>query len=188
MSYGKLHPLHALTVLFPSSTIKMKCALLSSILLPIVAGLVLPGPEKHDYDGYRVLRIKTEHELAQVREKLSSLSFEQWNLNTRKYIDISISPEQLAAFEALGLDFKVMHENLGRSLTEESHVKSKYKRDINDEAWFDSYHPYADHVQYFDDLQAAFPDNSEIISTGKSYEGRDMFGTSSRGVTFLRPG
>ena len=42
--------------------------------------------------------------------------------------------------------------------------------------WFDSYHPYADHVQYFTDLQAAFPNNSELIQAGTSYQDRSIFG------------
>ena len=42
--------------------------------------------------------------------------------------------------------------------------------------WFDSYHAYADHVQYFKNLHAAFPDSSELISQGTSVQGRDLYG------------
>lgn len=154
----------------------MKATVLGSILLPLVAGIAVPSPGKVDYEGYKVFRIYTEHQLAHVQDKLSSLPFDQWNHDVARHIDISVSPEQLAAFEALGLDFHIMHDNLGRSLAEESAVKSKYKRDVDDMAWFDQYHPYADHIQWFNDLQAKLPENSEIISYGTSYEGRDMFG------------
>lgn len=115
----------------------MKAALINSILLPLVAAVALPRSEKLDYEGYKVFRLKTDNQLAHVQEKLSSISFDQWNLDTVRHIDISVSPEQLAAFEALGLDFHVMHENLRRSLAEESAVKSNYKRDVDDLAWFD---------------------------------------------------
>jgi murein tripeptide amidase MpaA len=42
--------------------------------------------------------------------------------------------------------------------------------------WFDSYHAYSDHVQYFKDLHSAFPDNSELISQGTSVQGRNLYG------------
>jgi hypothetical protein len=42
--------------------------------------------------------------------------------------------------------------------------------------YFDSYHPYDDHIQFLEDLVAAFPHNSEMIVAGESYEGRDIQG------------
>lgn len=42
--------------------------------------------------------------------------------------------------------------------------------------WFNSYHSYADHRLFFNDLNAAFPANSEIFVAGKSYQGRDIYG------------
>ena len=42
--------------------------------------------------------------------------------------------------------------------------------------WFDSYHPYADHLTFLDDLVAQFPKNARIVSAGQSYEGRDIKG------------
>jgi len=41
---------------------------------------------------------------------------------------------------------------------------------------YDIYHNYEEHVQYFKDLQAAIPNNSRIVSSGTSFEGRDIFG------------
>ena len=50
------------------------------------------------------------------------------------------------------------------------------KQQADNLTWYDSYHPYEDHIQYFRDLQAAIPNNSEWVSTGTSYEGRDLYG------------
>jgi zinc carboxypeptidase len=47
---------------------------------------------------------------------------------------------------------------------------------LPDLSWFDSYHAYDDHKQFFLDLNAAFPNNSEIFTAGESYEGRDIYG------------
>jgi hypothetical protein len=41
-------------------------------------------------------------------------------------------------------------------------------------SWFDSYHDYADHLDYWDDLVSAFPDNSDKFEIGKSYENRSI--------------
>jgi len=43
-------------------------------------------------------------------------------------------------------------------------------------SWFNNYHSYNDHVQFFKDLQAGFPSNSEMVSAGSSYQGRDLYG------------
>jgi carboxypeptidase A4 len=42
--------------------------------------------------------------------------------------------------------------------------------------WFNSYHSIADHGQYLKDLAAAYPNNAETFSAGKSVEGRDLTG------------
>jgi hypothetical protein len=34
--------------------------------------------------------------------------------------------------------------------------------------WFNSYHPYADHLKFLNDLQSAYPSNSEIVVAGNS--------------------
>lgn len=71
----------------------------------------------------------------------------------------------------------ILHEDLGESITAEARAKTRYQRDVNDVSWYDSYHPFADHVQYFGDLHQAFPDNSVLISSGRSYENRPIHGT-----------
>jgi hypothetical protein len=42
--------------------------------------------------------------------------------------------------------------------------------------WFDSYHSYADHLTFLDDLVTQFPKNARIVSAGRSFEGRDIKG------------
>ena len=140
------------------------------------SALVLPRPEPVSYDGFKVFRVKTQHDLESVQAKLSTLDFEQWNHNVLDHIDLSLSPDQLSAFESLGLDYHCMHEDLGASIAKESESVSIWKRQLDDLSWFDFYHDYEDHRQYFLDLQEAFPDNSEMISSGTSYEGRDLWG------------
>lgn len=50
------------------------------------------------------------------------------------------------------------------------------KRALPDASWFNNYHPYDDHVQFVNDIQSSFSSNSEIITAGKSVEGRVITG------------
>lgn len=128
------------------------------------------------YNGYKVFRIRTQQQRALVLEKLSSLSLTQWNHDASRHLDIAVSPDQLNNFSALNLEYDTLHEDLGASIAAESATKLITGRQISNLSWFDSYHSYEEHEQYWKDLQAAFPNNSESISSGTSYEGRDIFG------------
>ncbi|KAF2797596.1 hypothetical protein K505DRAFT_298102 [Melanomma pulvis-pyrius CBS 109.77] len=154
----------------------MRSFLVNSLWVSLAAASVaVRSPDFVSYDGYKVFRVKTGRQLAAVQQKLSALTYDKWNHDIDRHIDILISPDQLATFESLGLDFHTMHENLGNSIHEESASGSPWKRQANS-SWFDSYHPYEDHLAYLDELSKGFKDNSEIISSGTSYEGRDIKG------------
>ncbi|KAI1644635.1 uncharacterized protein F4817DRAFT_346318 [Daldinia loculata] len=156
----------------------MKLSLLAPILASLVAS-VPTAPRNDDvvsYDGYKVLRINTHGHPSATKGKLSGILYEQWNRDVYKHLDILISPDQVVTFEALDLDYQVMHKNLGDSISSESISKSVFSRQTGDLSWYDSYHDYQDHIQYFEDLQKSFPNNSELISSGTSYEGRNIYG------------
>ncbi|KAI2470219.1 hypothetical protein F4781DRAFT_430633 [Annulohypoxylon bovei var. microspora] len=150
------------------------------VLISLGASLAAPPKVNQidaiTYDGYKVLRINTHGRPSLVQGKLSNISYEQWNHDIYKHIDVLVSPDQIASFEALDLEYKVMHENLADSIAAESVTKSVWQRQAGNLSWYDSYHDYEDHIQYFEDLQRSFPDNSELISSGTSYEGRDLYG------------
>lgn len=42
--------------------------------------------------------------------------------------------------------------------------------------WFQNYHSYDDHMQFLEALQAQYSSNSEIVTSGESYEGRPITG------------
>ncbi|KAI0426096.1 hypothetical protein F5Y09DRAFT_76768 [Xylaria sp. FL1042] len=134
------------------------------------------------YKGYKVFRVKTHAHTASVQESLSSVTFEQWNHDVNSHIDIVLAPDQHAAFGALRLEFDIMHEDLGASIAAESVLSSLWGRETGNSSWFDSYHDYQDHIQYFQSLHDLFPANSEIISSGYSYENRSLYGIHLWGV------
>uniref|UniRef100_A0A8H7KD47 Peptidase S53 activation domain-containing protein n=1 Tax=Bionectria ochroleuca TaxID=29856 RepID=A0A8H7KD47_BIOOC len=156
----------------------------ATLLALFAAGSALAAPTTEDdvdrvsYDGFKVYRIWTHGRPADVRSKLDAglASYERWNDDGLYHIDILVSPSEVSAFEALHLEHKILHEDLGASVQSESAGISKRLNVRDDEDWFASYHNYTDHIAYFNELQKRFPDNSEIVSSGESYEGRDIFG------------
>ncbi|EON98256.1 putative carboxypeptidase a2 protein [Phaeoacremonium minimum UCRPA7] len=79
-----------------------------------------------------------------------------------------------------------MHEDLGASIAEESNYAAYAAAAVN-ATWFNSYHAYADHLQWLKDLQAAYPSNSEVVTSGKSLNGNaitgiHIYGSSGKGV------
>jgi hypothetical protein len=150
-----------------------------------VAGLPLEAaPEARfvSYDGYKAFRINIAGKVDKVLDKLSTLYYDQWNFGSRDQLDISISGDQIAKFEGLGLDYTLMHDDLGASISAEpTGVEGGIGGGgrgprIRQSEWFDSYHPYADHVQFFKDLHSSFPNTSDIISQGSSIQNRDPYG------------
>ena len=156
----------------------MRSFLITSLLASLAASsIVVRSPDYITYNGYKVLRVKTGRQIAAVQKALSKVTYEKWNHDIDRHIDILLSPDQFSTFESLGLDFHTMHSNLGRSIHEESSSGAPWKRQAtNGTNWFESYHPYEDHLKYLDDLHTGFANNSEIISSGTSYEGRDLTG------------
>lgn len=127
------------------------------------------------YEGYKVFRVKTHGKTSAIREQLAPLSLDEWSHEV-DHVDVAVSPEQLSAFQQLGLETQVMHDNLGDSIYTESSLTAKWKRQDNNSAWFDTYHDYADHVDYFAQLQATYPNNTEAITSGYSFENRSIYG------------
>ncbi|KAH7014258.1 zinc carboxypeptidase [Microdochium trichocladiopsis] len=156
-------------------------ALLTSLALAVTAAPATAAADEQpvSYTGYQVFRVKTHGRAAEVQDKLSSLNYDEWHHDFQT-VDVVVGPSEVDAFKALQLDYVVMHEDLGSSIDAEavttSQWKSKSKRQLDDDSWFDAYHNYEDHIQYFRSLQSAFANNSELVSSGKSYQGRDIYG------------
>lgn len=161
---------------------------------------------KVSYDGWKVYRVNVGSNAAEFSKLVNDVGLETWKGKpaSSAVVDVMVSPSQLEAFEkaAEGLQVNLMHDNLGQSISTEAafpvytgiypsndfHMKRGAnihlaKRDIGispyaapNSTWFDSYHSIADHMQFIKDLAASYPDNAEVISAGKSTEGRDIVG------------
>ncbi|KAH6971043.1 zinc carboxypeptidase [Ilyonectria sp. MPI-CAGE-AT-0026] len=140
--------------------------------------------QRVSYDGYKAFSIATTEDGEPIRDKLSDLEFVALSVHEADdHFDVAIAPDSLSEFEALGLESTVISEDLGAEFAEESAFEDYYSGKPIASAsalpaltWFNSYHSYADHRLFFNDLNAAFPANSEIFVAGKSYQGRDIYG------------
>ncbi|KAK3897671.1 putative carboxypeptidase precursor [Staphylotrichum tortipilum] len=148
--------------------------------LAVLASAVPKVERKITYDGYKAYRIATHNNAKSVTDKLAPLAVVPFNQNTRDHVDVVIPPSEIAAFEALGFEAEVLHEDLGADIREEANSFAPYQeisaQAIPSDTWFDAYHAYADHITFFNDLQAAFPTYSEILNIGASVQGRQLFG------------
>ncbi|KAK3299584.1 carboxypeptidase [Chaetomium fimeti] len=153
--------------------------LVSSGLLALASAASVPSSERKSYDGYKVVRLTVGEDAAKVQDMVDRLGLATWmgkpraNANT----DIVVPPSVLGAFEAeiAGMKAVTMHNDLGASIANEA-TFSTYAVGSANATWFDSYHKYSEHLQFLEDLQAQYPNQSEVISAGESLKGNAITG------------
>ncbi|KAG9256786.1 carboxypeptidase A4 [Emericellopsis atlantica] len=139
---------------------------------------------KVSYDGYKVFHIETS-DFEATQAKLSGIEYVSLDCESdHKSLEVAVSPQDLKAFEALGLDVEVSIEDMGAEIAKEGEMKPykarKKARDVctglPDMSYFDSYHIFEEHLDFLEDLQSAFVRNSELFDAGESLEGRPLKG------------
>ncbi|KAI0199895.1 hypothetical protein F4808DRAFT_194977 [Astrocystis sublimbata] len=164
-------------------------------IAPLVAGVQLDRRGREVYDGYKVFRVVTESDTADFEAHLESLSAIELSRNRghidTQHFDIAVPPESLDAFDALKYQAETLTEDLGADIALEGELQpfpgletsepgananAKAAAALPSFSWFNAYHPYADHLTFLQSLQSAFPSNSELITAGKSFEGRTIQG------------
>ncbi|KAL2162975.1 hypothetical protein VTH06DRAFT_6811 [Thermothelomyces fergusii] len=158
----------------------MKFSLLaSSALLALASAAAVESPRPKSYDGYKVVRVSVGDNAAKVQDLIDRLGLETWKGKPQPgaVADIVIPPSQIDAFtaETAGLDVITMHEDLGASIAAETTFQA-YAAGSANATWFQSYHSFNDHIQFLNDLQQQFSSRAEIVSSGKSLNGRDITG------------
>lgn len=84
--------------------------------------LALPfAAAKVSYDGYKAFHINSGHSHDDIAKSLEQLDFISLECEgSHQGFDIAVAPQSVAAFEKLGLDFKVVHEDLGADIAAEA--------------------------------------------------------------------
>lgn len=54
-------------------------------------------------------------------------------------------------------------------------------------SWFNSYHPFRDHLTWISNLVKQYPQKSEIVNLGKSFEGNSIAGVHIWGDSKGKP-
>lgn len=157
-----------------------------ALLAPLVAGSPLetsgasfPRHAGASYDGFHIYSItpSSAHEARALASQFSRYHTHP----IRDTLSVAVPPEEVATFESLGLDMRLVNPDLGAHIRSIDSKTTLYNRalhkrgDLPDLSWYDTYHPYADHLDYWDDLVHAFPKNSKKFSLGKSYENRTIY-------------
>ncbi|KAH8822888.1 zinc carboxypeptidase [Flagelloscypha sp. PMI_526] len=127
------------------------------------------------YDGLRFLRITPSSE-ADVF-KLKTLVSE-WDLTV-----LTEHGDKMEEFDAQISSYEVIHEDLGAAIAEERAGFAPSLTEgrlapaaIDPSTWWTAYHAYADHMTFVSDLHALYPNNSEVVTAGTSYEGKTITG------------
>ncbi|KAI9843522.1 MAG: hypothetical protein M1837_006276 [Sclerophora amabilis] len=158
----------------------MKSIYVSPLLLSVAAAAAATAvTAKTSYDGSKVIRVAVGDQAAKVSDMISQMSLSKWEGRAERngHVDLVVPQGKLQQFEdsTSNMDTSVMLADLGAAIAEEGNF-DVYRAGSANETWFNSYHAYDDHIQFLNDLQAAHPDNSEIVVPGKSGDGRDITG------------
>ncbi|KAK0738902.1 carboxypeptidase [Schizothecium vesticola] len=158
----------------------MKFPVLAAVgLASLASGAAVHSSQRKSYDGYKVVRLSVGQDVAKVSSIIEKLDLTTWMGPPKagRHSDIVIPPAQVAAFEAatVGMKATIMHEDLGLSIDEQN-TFSTYAAGSANATWFNSYHSYADHIQFLKDLQSSYPSQSAVISAGNSLNGRPITG------------
>lgn len=171
--------------------------LLSALSLAVASPYGQPTPRAVSYDGYQVFRVPVGLDASKVTEIVEKLELDTWKAPNKAgaFADIVVSPDKLQAFneEVAGIEgIEVMHEDLGASIAAEQEPAPEVLLDTRAAAainstWFTAYHTYAQHLSFLSGLQAQYPANSEIVTSGNSLQGNaitgiHIYGSSGKGV------
>ncbi|KAF4626386.1 hypothetical protein G7Y89_g11771 [Cudoniella acicularis] len=138
---------------------------------------------KVSYDGAKAIRIPMGEDVMPVMNIIKQLQLPTWKgvqegvPKAGGTVDLVVPADKVTEFNQLmtGINHEVLHDDLGASIEAEGKTKP-YKKGVVDITWYNSYHPYTDHLQYLNDLQAKHPANSEIVVAGNSGQGQPITG------------
>ncbi|OAA54702.1 carboxypeptidase A1 precursor [Cordyceps fumosorosea ARSEF 2679] len=137
-------------------------------------------PQSVSYDGHKVFRVPVTDDGSFLRSVLEKLDVTTWQPPAKKgaFADIHVPPQSLKPFqEALeGHEVITMHENLGESIRSEQTYQVYAAGAAPNSTWFNSYHPYNDHVKWLNDMASTYPKNSKVVTSGNSLQGNPITG------------
>jgi len=141
--------------------------------------------KKVRYDDWQVFRVHGDSNNAKFNQVVGKLKLEVWKGKPASgdIVDVMVPPTQVSDFKSSTKDMQIqlMHANLGTAIANEGSESNDgfsvtAVGAVPSATWFNAYHSIADHMTFIKDLAAAYPNNAEVISAGKSLENRDIAG------------
>ncbi|KAL8349390.1 hypothetical protein RB598_004984 [Gaeumannomyces tritici] len=166
-----------------------KALALALAALPLTSGSSLERRASM-YDGYKVYQIDAAGEdYAGIADAVANIeaAVPLACAEAHDHLDVAVAPDAVGQLERLGLKMKLLNDDLGANIRAEGEVKpyvsaraaavaARQAPGLPDKSWFDSYHEFDEHLEWLDDVQAAFPKNSQTFVAGNSLEGRPIKG------------
>ncbi|KAL7013192.1 hypothetical protein ACKWTF_015248 [Chironomus riparius] len=153
----------------------MKLLFLVFLICPIVW-----ANEPISYKDYKVVefKIETEGQLKAAKNMEMMSGFKYWEspVQTNMKTELIIHPQMFNEFveiaEENGIKFEILTEDLGSEFMAERPVR----RTKDDSFAFDRYNTYEQILEFMDQIQSEFPENSQIFTIGNTFEGRPIKG------------
>lgn len=99
--------------------------------LIVLGFLSLLTVSRPNCNGYRVFQVDTSHGAVSdfLDNELSGFDYEVYDSDSRGNLSVAIAPDNITAFEALGLQGFILHDDLGADINAESTTgKLAYER------------------------------------------------------------
>jgi carboxypeptidase A len=88
--------------------------------------------------------------------------------------DLIIAPDSFLNFKEIAEEFKINFELLSENLQEWFDDERPAKRS---KSWaFDQYNTYTDIMNFLEEMNAQYPENTQIFNIGNTFEGRAIKG------------
>ncbi|KAL1919544.1 uncharacterized protein VTP21DRAFT_2237 [Calcarisporiella thermophila] len=157
-----------------------------------------PSSEKQvSYKGHQVLtfNIRNQTELDELTKVIEKYSLDEWTEPRIGSVDVRVQPEFNAAVRSairspmkvkiLDLDAAILRSKSqaeGRAAAAgEAVFKAATAVAPPNPSFFDNYHTYEELAQFVKKLNSDHGNITEVVSAGKSHEGRDMVGLRIKG-------
>ncbi|KAG6130276.1 hypothetical protein E4U35_002016 [Claviceps purpurea] len=155
--------------------------LAAAALVAITASALDAAASNPSYHGHKVFRIPVadEEDGLLMQNLVDKLGLAVWQPPSKKgaFADMQVPADQLRAF-GKAMEHRnviIMHEDLGKSIRNESKFHD-YAAGSANSSWFNSYHPYNDHLQWLNDLASQYSQNAKIVTSGKTLQGEPITG------------
>lgn len=155
----------------------------------IIALIVFVASEYQRFDKHQVIRfnITTQEQLEALKTLEESQKVDFWSENYEvSQFDVRVPFEQKQDFQTNFLEkYKISHmiliDDLQKRIEQEMTEMAKFAKydpqnKKSEEEFFDKYRTYEEHNTWMKAKVAAHPNLAELVTIGKSYEKRDIFG------------